>query len=115
MKRKLTGTVVSDAMEKTRVVEVTRDVLHPIYKKRYRVSKRFYAHDEKEQAREGDVVTMEETRPLSKLKRWRIVGIVGQSAVRAGQETKEKAETETAHASTAKSSRRSRRLRKEKR
>jgi small subunit ribosomal protein S17 len=75
MKRRLTGTVISDKMDKTRVVEVVRDVIHPLYKKRYRVSKHYYAHDEENRTKAGDRVTIEETRPLSRLKRWRIIQI----------------------------------------
>lgn len=73
MKKRLVGTVVSDRMDKTRVVEVVRDVRHPVYKKRYKVSKHFYAHDSANQTKIGERVTIEETRPLSKLKRWRII------------------------------------------
>jgi small subunit ribosomal protein S17 len=73
MRKRLIGTVVSDKMDKTRVVEIVRHVIHPIYKKRYKVSKKFYAHDEGNKTRLGDAVTIEESRPLSKLKRWKIV------------------------------------------
>lgn len=72
MKKRLQGKVVSDRMDKTRVVEVSRDVQHPLYKKRYRITKRLYAHDETNKTKAGDRVTIEETRPLSRLKRWRI-------------------------------------------
>lgn len=70
------GRVVSDAMDKTIVVKVERRVRHPLYGKEMRRSKRFYAHDEKEEAGVGDVVRIAETRPLSRLKRWRLVDIV---------------------------------------
>lgn len=70
------GQVVSDAMNKTVVVRVTRRVEHPRYHRVVRVAKRFYVHDEKNEARTGDLVRIEETRPLSKLKRWRLVEIV---------------------------------------
>ena len=73
MKKQLTGSVVSDRMDKTRVVEIVRSVSHPLYKKRYRVSKRFYAHDAENATRVGDHVVIEETRALSRLKRWRII------------------------------------------
>ncbi len=70
------GVVVSDKMDKTRVVLVERIVQHPQYKKYIRKRKKFYAHDENNETRVGDVVRIMETRPLSKLKRWRIVEIL---------------------------------------
>ncbi len=70
------GVVVSDRMDKTRVVAVEQLMQHPKYKKYVRRRKKFYAHDEKNEAREGDLVLIVETRPLSKLKRWRIVKIL---------------------------------------
>jgi len=70
------GTVVSDKMQKTIVVKVERRVRHPLYKKVIRKFKKFYAHDEREEAKVGDVVRIEECRPLSRLKRWRLVEIV---------------------------------------
>ncbi|MEK7123503.1 MAG: 30S ribosomal protein S17 [Patescibacteria group bacterium] len=73
MKRKLEGAVVSDKMQKTVVIAVTRLKWHPKYKKQYKVTKRFKAHDEKGEYRLGDKVVIEETRPLSKEKRWRVV------------------------------------------
>jgi small subunit ribosomal protein S17 len=73
MKRKLQGIIVSDKMEKTRVVAVTRLKKHPRYLKYYKVMKRFKAHDEKNEYKVGDKVIIEETRPLSKEKRWRVV------------------------------------------
>ena len=72
----LRGTVVSNAMDKTAVVEVTAVKSHPAYKKRVRSSSRYYAHDENNQCTVGDVVTIAETRPLSRLKRWRLIEIV---------------------------------------
>ncbi len=72
-KRTLEGVVVSDKMQKTRIVEVRRYKLHPKYKKRFSVTKRYYAHDEKEQYKVGDTVTIQETRPLSRLKRWMVL------------------------------------------
>jgi len=71
--RKLQGIVVSDKMDKTRVVAVTRLKKHPRYQKYYKVTRRFKAHDEKNEYKTGDKVIIEETRPLSKEKRWRIV------------------------------------------
>jgi len=73
MKRKLKGTVVSDKMQKTRVVEVIRFKKHQRYQKYFKTSQRFKAHDENNEYKVGDKVVIEETRPLSKDKRWRIV------------------------------------------
>lgn len=64
------GEVVSKSGNKSIVVEVHAYKLHPKYKKRFRVSKKFHAHDEKNECKVGDEVTIFETRPLSKLKRW---------------------------------------------
>lgn len=71
--RTIKGTVVSTKMDKTAVVAVVAYKNHPLYKKRYKVTKKFYAHDEKNLAQEGDMVTISETRPLSKTKRWVLV------------------------------------------
>jgi small subunit ribosomal protein S17 len=76
MINKLQGTVVSDKMEKTVVVKVERIKEHPRYKKRYKVHKNYKAHDEKGEYKEGDVVVIEETRPISKDKKWRVIGKV---------------------------------------
>ncbi len=73
------GQVVSAAMDKTIVVKVTRQVQHPFYKRVVRHRKKFYAHDERNQCQEGDWVRIEETRPLSKLKRWRLVEVLGRT------------------------------------
>ncbi len=73
-KRKLKGKVVSDKMQKTVVVKVERQVRHPRYKKVYKVHKRYKAHDEKEEYKVGDEVFIEECRPLSKEKKWKVVG-----------------------------------------
>jgi small subunit ribosomal protein S17 len=70
------GTVVSDAMEKTVVVSVERQFAHPLYGKRVTRRKKYHAHDEQNEFRTGDVVVIEETRPLSKRKRWRAVSLV---------------------------------------
>lgn len=75
-KRKLTGIVVSDRMQKTRVVAVTRLKKHPKYLKYYQETSTFKAHDEENKYKAGDTVIIEETRPLSKEKRWRIVSNV---------------------------------------
>ena len=79
MKRKLQGIVISDKMDKTRVIAVTRFKKHPRYKKYYKVSRKFKAHDEKNEYKTGDKVILEETRPMSKDKRWRIKGFVQKS------------------------------------
>jgi len=70
------GTVVSDAMSKTIVIEVGRAVPHPRYGKIVRREARLYAHDERGEAHRGDLVEVASTRPLSRLKRWRLVRIV---------------------------------------
>jgi small subunit ribosomal protein S17 len=72
-KRILQGVVVSDKQEKTIVVKVERRFTHPLLKKTVRRSKNFHAHDEAQTYKVGDVVSIEETRPLSKLKRWIVV------------------------------------------
>ena len=72
-KRKLEGIVVSDKMQKTRVVEITRFKKNPKYLKYYKVSRKFKAHDENNEYKTGDKVVIEETRPLSRENRWRIV------------------------------------------
>ena len=73
------GTVVSDKMDKTIVVAVKDSVQHPLYKKVVRVSKKFTAHDENNEARKGDTVRIVETRPLSKNKRWRLLEIISRA------------------------------------
>jgi len=70
------GVVVSDAMQKTRVVKIERVYRHPRYQRVIRMSKKLKAHDEGNQSHVGDRVIIEETRPLSKEKRWRIRSIV---------------------------------------
>jgi small subunit ribosomal protein S17 len=75
------GQVVSTKMQKTIVVEVEMRKAHPKYKRIVRMSKKFYAHDEQNSARVGDVVRIRETRPLSKLKRWQLEEIVRRSAL----------------------------------
>ncbi len=70
------GVVVSDAMQKTRVVKIERVYRHPRYQRVIRVSKKLKAHDEANESQVGDRVLIEETRPLSKEKRWRIRSIV---------------------------------------
>ena len=70
------GTVVSNAMDKTAVVAVIERVRHPRYAKTVQRTKRLYAHDEANDVRAGDRVRIQETRPLSKLKRWRVVEVL---------------------------------------
>ena len=73
-KRILQGVVVSDKQEKTVVVKVERRFTHPLLKKTVRRSKNYHAHDEAKAYKVGDVFSIEETRPISKLKRWPVVG-----------------------------------------
>ncbi len=70
------GVVVSDKMDKTVVVRVTREFRHPVYGKRVKLSKKYMAHDENNKCQVGDVVRIMETRPLSRHKRWRVVEII---------------------------------------
>ncbi len=72
-RKTVTGKVISAKMQKTVVVEVEQMVQHPKYKKYIRRRTKLYAHDEKAECQEGDQVLLMETRPLSKLKRWRVV------------------------------------------
>ncbi len=74
-RRRLTGEVVSDKMDRTAVVLVTRRFAHPVYKKYVTRSKKYYAHDGQNACRVGDKVIIEATRPLSRLKRWRILEV----------------------------------------
>jgi len=76
VRQALTGVVTSASMQKTIVVKVTRLVEHRRYQRVVRVTKKFYAHDEQGEARKGDTVRIVETRPLSKLKRWRLAEVV---------------------------------------
>lgn len=82
-RRFLTATVVSDKMDKTRVVQIQKTNKHPKYVKPVRRFVRYKAHDEKNAAKVGDVVRIMETRPLSKDKRWIIQEILGSTALRA--------------------------------
>ncbi|MEX2487182.1 MAG: 30S ribosomal protein S17 [Nitriliruptoraceae bacterium] len=70
------GVVVSDTQDKTIIVRVDRFTTHPLYKKTMRQSKKYHAHDEANEAKVGDTVLISETRPMSKLKRWRLAQIV---------------------------------------
>ncbi len=78
--RPLTGRVVSNAMDKTITVLVERRVAHPLYGKYVRRSTKVHAHDEQNQCNVGDVVMVEQSRPLSKTKTWRLVKIIERSS-----------------------------------
>jgi len=80
-RKQVIGNVVSNKMNKTIVVQVIRKKAHPFYGRVVSKAKKFYAHDEKNEAHVGDVVRLEETRPLSKLKRWRLKEIVRKTAL----------------------------------
>jgi small subunit ribosomal protein S17 len=86
-RKTLVGMVVSTKMAKTIVVEVNRQKAHPLYRRVVNRSRRFYAHDEEQTAHTGDLVRIEETRPLSRLKRWTLRDIVKRSklAIAAGK------------------------------
>jgi small subunit ribosomal protein S17 len=78
-RKRLVGRVVSDKMQKTVVVQVERTRRHPLYGKVVRVRKKYYAHDEKNSCRTGDLVRIVESRPLSRLKRWVVEEILERS------------------------------------
>src|ERR1700733_15387105 len=90
------GNVVSTKMQKTIVVEVEMRKAHPKYKRIVKSSKKFYAHDEQNSARVGDVVRIRETRPLSKLKRWALEEIVRRSTLSQLEDTATVSEVEVA-------------------
>jgi len=71
-RKQLSGVVVSDSMNKTVVISVTRRFPHPVYKKYVKNSKKYYAHDENNKCEKGDTILIEEFKPLSKLKRWTV-------------------------------------------
>jgi len=75
-----TGIVVGDCQDKTIIVRVERRTVHPLYRKVVTRAKKYYAHDEANEAKVGDRVQIVETRPLSKLKRWRLTAIVQRAA-----------------------------------
>ncbi len=75
-RKQLIGRVVSNKMSKTVVIEIENTVIHPLYKKPVRRTKRIKGHDEKSQCGIGDVIRLEETRPLSREKRYRLVEII---------------------------------------
>jgi small subunit ribosomal protein S17 len=76
LRKQKTGVVVSTKMEKTIAVKVERRLMHPLYGKFVKRSKKFFAHDEENTCNVGDLVRIMETRPLSKMKRWRLVEIL---------------------------------------
>jgi small subunit ribosomal protein S17 len=80
-RREIVGTVVSDKMNKTIVVEVSRTFRHPLYSKVIRRRSKFYSHDENNQAKVGDLVRIIETRRQSHLKRWRLAEVLKKTAV----------------------------------
>ncbi len=78
-KRVLQGIIISDKQEKTVIVKVERRFTHPLLKKTVRRTKHYHAHDEDKSYKVGDIVSIEETRPISRLKRWAVVGHVAGS------------------------------------
>jgi small subunit ribosomal protein S17 len=76
IRKEIVGVVTSNKMDKTITVSVERKLRHPIYGKFVKKSKKFTAHDENNECSEGDLVLITESRPLSKMKRWRLVNIV---------------------------------------
>ena len=85
------GQVVSTSMAKTIVVQVIRQRAHPLYRRVVAKAKKFYAHDESETARVGDTVEIEESRPLSRLKRWKLKSVFQKAKLVAGEESAPKA------------------------
>jgi len=75
-KKTMTGVVVSNKMDKTVVIKVERKFSHPVFKKVVKTTKKYKVHDEKNECLEGDFVRIQETRPLSKEKRWRLLDII---------------------------------------
>jgi small subunit ribosomal protein S17 len=95
-KRVLTGTIVSDKTDKTVVVKVERRVKHPLYGKIIKRSKKYHAHDEGNAFKEGETVRIEETRPISKLKTWTVLGRVDAHAAPEASEAKKPAKAKKA-------------------
>ncbi len=91
-KRKLEGVVTSDRMQKTRVVAVSRLKKHPKYLKYYKVTATFKVHDENNESHIGDTVIIEETRPMSKEKRWKLSQITAKAPAPKGETVKAEAE-----------------------
>lgn len=82
LRKERIGIVVSDKMDKTITVQVDRVIHHPVYNKLMRMASKFKTHDEKNTAKIGDTVKIEETRPMSKTKRWRLVEIIKKAEVK---------------------------------
>ena len=78
-KKRLTGKVLDSKMQDTTVVEVSRRFSHPLYKKYITKTKKYYAHDPNNNCMVGDIVNIVESKPMSKLKRWRVVSVVTQN------------------------------------
>jgi small subunit ribosomal protein S17 len=97
-RKTLVGYVTSNKMQKTIVVEVTRQKSHAMYARVIKRSKKYYAHDEQQSARVGDVVKIEETRPLSALKRWRLVEVLKRATLVPGETVKADVESPEAQA-----------------
>ncbi|MEA3030007.1 MAG: small subunit ribosomal protein [Sphingomonadales bacterium] len=95
-KRVLTGTIVSDKTDKTVVVSVERRVKHPLYGKIIKRSKKYHAHDEGNAFKQGEIVRIEETRPISKLKTWTVLGYVDSKAAAGKAEAKKPAKAKKA-------------------
>ena len=93
-----TGRVVSDKMDKTIVVSVERLTRHPLYKRVMKASTKFAAHDERNEAKTGDTVLIEESRPLSATKRWRLVSVLSRAGEERAAETIVAEEAETTEA-----------------
>lgn len=94
LKKELTGVVVSDKMDKTVIVRADRRMIHSQYDKVILISKKFVAHDEKNEAKVGDIVRINQSRPISKTKRWVVVGTVSKNT-RTDQHAMKKTEAES--------------------
>tara|TARA_Y100001970_G_scaffold220241_1_gene270419 strand:+ start:443 stop:703 length:261 start_codon:yes stop_codon:yes gene_type:complete len=77
-KKRLTGKVLDSKMQNTAIVEISRRFSHPLYKKYITRTKKYYAHDPKNDCKVGDIVNIIESKPMSKLKRWRVLSVVTQ-------------------------------------
>jgi len=90
IKKEKSGVVIGNKMKKTVKVAVDRQVRHPLYKKVIKKRKTYFAHDEYEKCKIGDVVTIIETKPLSKRKRWRVKGIIDLAPVEKPKQNEDK-------------------------
>ena len=95
LRKELVGIVVSDKMDKTVIVRADRRMSHPQYQKVILISKKFVAHDEKNEAKTGDIVRINQTRPLSKTKRWVVVGTVSKNTKLAVEKKSESSQKES--------------------